>query len=376
VQVREEDDELVATHAGDGVSSAHTGTEALGQFAKQHVAHVMAEDVIDILESVQIHHEQAEAGLEALRALQRGLQPVIEQEAVGQSGERVVFREMAQPLFARAEGLGLLVHTMPQHGDPGESDKYHQPHGGEALQGVLRRPPGRRSQYGNVAGRAQQDVHRLSPHRAFSQTGAQRVHLHAADSGDAQHAALLPRRCGANRVFGKCGRKKQGTGAQDERRIAGHWILTDQLGVDLDHLAVEIALEGVAGRDGTRRGRGGLPGDAEAGIFERRLELADGGKPNHIDERAQGHACGLRGLHADAVFAVLNAQNAARPVEGDVAAHMHAMQQFGGRRKTEQLRDGDLRHGERIARRRLDHAQFAQRRKEGVHPHHLAALVE
>ena len=193
VKIGQENDEFVATHAGDGVSGAHTGAKALGQIAKHRVAHVMAEGVVDFLESIEIHHQQAEAGPEPRRAIERRLQPVIQPEAVGQSRERVVFREVAQPLFARAQRPGLLIHTMPQHGDPGQSDKNHQAHGCEALQCVLRRPPGRRAQHSNVAGRAQQNVQRLSPHRSLSQIGAQRVHLHACDSGDAQNAALLPR---------------------------------------------------------------------------------------------------------------------------------------------------------------------------------------
>ena len=161
MKIGEQDDELVASHAGHGVGDAHTSTQAFGQIAQHRVAHVVAEGVVDLLESVQIHHEHTEAGSESLRAIERRPQPVIQPQAVGQSGERVVLREVAQTLFARAQSPSLPIHTMPQHGDPGQSDNNQQTHACEALQRVLRRPPGRRPQDGNVAGRAQQNVQRL-----------------------------------------------------------------------------------------------------------------------------------------------------------------------------------------------------------------------
>jgi len=52
-----EDSELVAAESRDGVSVAQAADEALGDELEQHVAVLMAERVVDVLELVEIHDE-------------------------------------------------------------------------------------------------------------------------------------------------------------------------------------------------------------------------------------------------------------------------------------------------------------------------------
>ena len=48
-QARQQDDELVASHAGHGVALAHMGDQALGHLADHGVTGHMAEVVVDAL---------------------------------------------------------------------------------------------------------------------------------------------------------------------------------------------------------------------------------------------------------------------------------------------------------------------------------------
>ena len=84
--------ELVAAEAGDGVGGAQRRLEPLGDLLEQHVAVVVAERVVDLLEVVEVHDHHREAAVAALGGAQRLLDAVAEQHAVGQAGERVVQR--------------------------------------------------------------------------------------------------------------------------------------------------------------------------------------------------------------------------------------------------------------------------------------------
>jgi hypothetical protein len=57
----------------------------------------MAERVVDLLEAVEIEQQQRQRIARARRGAQRLRQAVVEQHAVGQAGQRIVHRLMAQP---------------------------------------------------------------------------------------------------------------------------------------------------------------------------------------------------------------------------------------------------------------------------------------
>ncbi|HST39173.1 MAG TPA: hypothetical protein VLK58_06680, partial [Conexibacter sp.] len=77
---------------GDGVGGPQRRLEPLGDLLEEHVAVVMTERVVDLLEVVEVHDHHREAAVAALGGAQRLLDAVAEQHAVGQAGERVVQR--------------------------------------------------------------------------------------------------------------------------------------------------------------------------------------------------------------------------------------------------------------------------------------------
>ena len=67
IHVERQDHELVAAHAGDGVF-AQGAAYALRHFDQQQIAHVMAVDVVDGLEAVQVQEHQRESQVLSRRA--------------------------------------------------------------------------------------------------------------------------------------------------------------------------------------------------------------------------------------------------------------------------------------------------------------------
>ena len=56
VSAGQQDGELVAAQARDGVRGAHTGSKAGADFLEQSVAGLMAERVVDFLEAIQVEY--------------------------------------------------------------------------------------------------------------------------------------------------------------------------------------------------------------------------------------------------------------------------------------------------------------------------------
>ncbi|MNZ45431.1 hypothetical protein D3C78_630860 [compost metagenome] len=96
--------ELVAAHARHGVVLVHAGGQAHGHFLEHAVAGGMAEGVVDRLEAVEVEEYQHHPLAVPFGVLQRGVQAVLEQRAVGQVGEGVVVGQAVDALFA---GLAL-----------------------------------------------------------------------------------------------------------------------------------------------------------------------------------------------------------------------------------------------------------------------------
>ena len=63
--VREDDGELVAAESRDGVLRAHHAREPRGSLLQQRVADVVAVDVVDLLEAVEVDEQQSDMGLAA-----------------------------------------------------------------------------------------------------------------------------------------------------------------------------------------------------------------------------------------------------------------------------------------------------------------------
>ena len=89
---RQQDAELVAAEAGHGVAGRAARVAAAADLLEQHVAVVVAERVVDLLEVVEVHEHHG--GRVSRRAAARSAccDAVAEQHAVRQAGERVVER--------------------------------------------------------------------------------------------------------------------------------------------------------------------------------------------------------------------------------------------------------------------------------------------
>ena len=84
-----EHDELVATDAGDGVRLAENRLEPARERLQHEVACAMTPHVVDLLEAVEVDRDEREGFARPSRATERLLDAVVEQDAVGQAGQRV-----------------------------------------------------------------------------------------------------------------------------------------------------------------------------------------------------------------------------------------------------------------------------------------------
>ena len=89
-EVLAQHDELVAAEAGNGVAGPQRSGQSRRQRNEELVAGLVAADVIDQLEVVEVHEQHRELGARAPGPGQRVLEAVQEQRPVGQPGERIV----------------------------------------------------------------------------------------------------------------------------------------------------------------------------------------------------------------------------------------------------------------------------------------------
>jgi hypothetical protein len=106
------DDELVAADAGNRVARAHTPEQALRHLLQKRIAYGMAERIVDRLEAIEIEAQKRDLLLTA--PAQRRIQPLPQEDAVGEIGERIVPRHVRDPglvavaLGQIADGIDLV----------------------------------------------------------------------------------------------------------------------------------------------------------------------------------------------------------------------------------------------------------------------------
>ena len=101
--LREQHGEFVAAEPGGGIAVAQAGEQASRHALQHPVAGRVAQAVVDRLEVIQVQHHDGGHALFAAGQRQRLGEPVAEEFAVGQVGQRVVGGPMAE------EFLGLLL---------------------------------------------------------------------------------------------------------------------------------------------------------------------------------------------------------------------------------------------------------------------------
>ena len=107
----------------------------------------MAERVVDILEMVEIDVEHGGRRRAGAHLFDHGLQPLAEEDAVGQAAERIVQGEVAQPRLAGGDGDGGAAHVAQHEGreqrEAGERDGNERDDAADDLGAGLPRRPGK-----------------------------------------------------------------------------------------------------------------------------------------------------------------------------------------------------------------------------------------
>ena len=99
VELLADDEELVAAEPRDRVAGAHRVVQPRRQRDEQLVARLVAERVVDELELVEVGEQHRDRAAVAAPPGERALEPVERERAVGQAGERVVQRAVADLLL-------------------------------------------------------------------------------------------------------------------------------------------------------------------------------------------------------------------------------------------------------------------------------------
>ena len=112
----------------------------VGQALEQGVARVVAQRVVDVLEVIDVDHDQAEHLAQQLRRADRLLEPVLEQGAVGQVGQGVLEGQGLDRL-GLAAAVGDVLEQIDQPLGPAIGPDQHL--AGRAHPGLDRRRRGR-----------------------------------------------------------------------------------------------------------------------------------------------------------------------------------------------------------------------------------------
>ncbi|MNF77364.1 hypothetical protein D3C84_595060 [compost metagenome] len=100
--------EFVAPHAGHGIVVMHAVEQACGHVLEHAITGGMAQRVVDRLEAIEVEEHQHHPGFLPFGVLQRGVQAILEQRAVGQVRQGVVVGQAMNALLA---GLALADVT-------------------------------------------------------------------------------------------------------------------------------------------------------------------------------------------------------------------------------------------------------------------------
>jgi hypothetical protein len=119
---RLDDGEFVAADPRHRIGVTQQRTQPRPHLADQFVARRVAERVVDLLEMVEVEHEQRDLLARAAVAVQRLPEPVLKQCAVRQAGERIVQRLVLGGGFA-------LLDLGDEVGDRLEEEGHDEDHG-------------------------------------------------------------------------------------------------------------------------------------------------------------------------------------------------------------------------------------------------------
>ena len=106
------DHELVAAQAGDDVGAAYDRQQSACRFAEHDVAGLVAVQVVDHLEVVEVEVGDGQRHTVAFRAGQICVEQLLQESPVGQSGQWVAQREIIEALLQSAEFGYVATHPL------------------------------------------------------------------------------------------------------------------------------------------------------------------------------------------------------------------------------------------------------------------------
>ena len=109
-----DDEVLVAAEAGHRVRLPHASLELCRRGDEQGVALGVAERVVDVLEVVEVEQQDGQCPAGAARESDRLREPVVEQAAAGQAGQRVAQPQVARELLGRPTQSDILDRQQDQ----------------------------------------------------------------------------------------------------------------------------------------------------------------------------------------------------------------------------------------------------------------------
>jgi hypothetical protein len=107
---RQQHDEFVATLTADRIRTPDAPDQTSGHRLQQPVANPMSQAVVHVLEPIQIEEEDGEVVAVTPGQGNRLGEPVVQQHAVGQVGQKVVLRQMDRLERKRARGADVMEH--------------------------------------------------------------------------------------------------------------------------------------------------------------------------------------------------------------------------------------------------------------------------
>ena len=154
--------ELVTAESGDRVARSRDAQDARGDLAKEAVAGLVAESVVDVLESVEVEEDHGRIGAGAGSATQRVLDPVPEQCPVRESGQRVV-EGLVRQLVLGQLAVGDVVQVDDDASDVGLVEEVDRP-GRQPHVGAVGVGGARLARQGHARGEQRLVEQRAGPH--------------------------------------------------------------------------------------------------------------------------------------------------------------------------------------------------------------------
>src|SRR5574343_36673 len=117
-EVGQDDRELIPPQPGNRIHLARHAGQSLGHHLEQFVTDVVAQGIVDLLESIQIDEEQPHLCIAASRLTHGHFQTVLKKMPVRQAGQHIVvgqFRQVSFGLMQTRQGVKLaeIAHDLP-----------------------------------------------------------------------------------------------------------------------------------------------------------------------------------------------------------------------------------------------------------------------